>query len=175
VWDYLNSSAAKPSWYYFANVHGVCYFQDDAQVLYHLNLAGQITRLGEGWADYDGAIDKVYSLPTQYFGGYDRLKDVLYVIVVVRSETDTRVQLRYDTDYEKRVDDTPILSWSWRLSPRNLTHRCLSTQRFGHVAKRTPNCRHVRHFALVFGNNRYGEDLAIVSAQIYYRYSGKER
>jgi hypothetical protein len=175
VWDYEDSSAAKPSWYYFANVHGVCYFLDDANELYHLNVAGQITKFGVGYADYTTSIDKIYSFPTQYFGGYERLKDVLYVIVVVRSETDTRVQLRYDTDYERRVDETPILSWSWRMSPRNLSHRCLSTHRFGVAAKRAPMCKHVRHFNLTLGNNRFGEDLGVISAQIYYRYSGKER
>ena len=175
VWDYLYTTSSKPSWYFFDGVRGVSFFKDDVSILYHLDAEGRITRMGEGWTDYNEAIDKYFALPTQYFGGYDRLKDVLYVLITVRSDTDTLVQIRYDTDYETRKDLTPIWSWSWRFSPRNLSHRCLRPARYGHVAKRTPNCKHVRHFALVFGNDRVGEDLAIISAQIFYRFSGKER
>ena len=175
LWDYNVSTAGDPSWFYFTNVNGIAYFRDEAERLYHLDSAGRVTMFERSFSDYEGAIDKVYTFPTQYFGGHDRLKDILYVLLVVRSDTDTEVKLRYDTDYERRVDLTPILSFSWRLTPRNLARRCLSTSRFGHVAKRRPGCRHIRHFSLTLGNNTPREDLAIVSAQIYYRYQGKER
>ena len=175
VWDYQVSAANDPSWFYFSNVHGLAFFQDDENGLYHLNAQGRVTKFERSFADYGEAIDKIYTFPTQYFGGYDRLKDVLYVLVTVRSDTDTEVKLRYDTDYERRVDLTPIQSFSWRLTPRNLAHRCLASFRYGHVAKRACMCRHVRHFSLTLGNKVAYEDLAIVSAQIFYRYQGKER
>jgi len=175
LWDYEHSTAFKPSWYFFTDIHAVSYFTDEENCLYHLDAAGRVTRFERVFSDYGEGINKVFALPTQYFGGYDRLKDVLYTLLVVRSDTDTEIQLRYDTDYEKRVDLTPALSYSWRLSPRNLAHRCLAPARFGNVAKRTPGCRHVRHFSMILGNRITGEDLAIISAQIFYRYSGKER
>lgn len=175
AWDYSISSYQRPSWFYFANIHGVAYLLDDANNLYHLNAAGKVTRFARSFRDYGGAIDKIYSFPTQFFGRYDRLKDVLYVLITVRGDTDSHAQLRYDTDYESRLDKTDLLSMSWRLVPRDLSYRYLGTTRFGHVHKRKPGCFHVRHFAMTLGNNRPGEDLAIVSAQIYYRFSGKER
>ena len=175
VWDYHVSVAEAPSWFYFAGIHGIAYFHDEANGLYHLDVRGRVTKFERSFTDYGEAIDKVYTFPTQYFGGYDRLKDVLYILVTVRSDTDTEVKLRYDTDYERRVDLTPIQSFSWRLTPRNLAHRCLASFRYGHVAKRVCMCRHVRHFSLTLGNKVAYEDLAIVSAQIFYRYQGKER
>jgi len=175
LWDYHVSTANDPSWFYFSGVAGVAYFRDEERHAYHLDASGRVTMFERSFTDYGGAIDKIYTFPTQNFGGHDRLKDILYVLVSVRSDTDTEVKLRYDTDYERRVDLTPIQSFSWRLTPRNLAHRCLSTARFGHVAKRKPGCRHVQHFSLTLGNTTPGEDLAIVSAQIYYRFQGKER
>lgn len=175
LWDYEDSSAADPSWYYFTEIRGVSYFLDDRQLLYHLDALGRVTKFGPGSADYGGAVDKVYTFATQNFGGYDRLKDMEYILLSLRSDADTTVQLRYDTDYERRVDLTPIQIFSWHLAPRDLGHRYLSGHRFGLVAKRKPGCRHIRHFSLTLANNRAGEDLAILTAQFFYRYSGKER
>lgn len=175
AWDYSISSYQRPSWFYFSDIHGVAYLLDDANNLYHLNAAGNVTRFARTFRDYGDAIDKVYAFPTQFFGSYDRLKDVLYVLITVRGDTDSETQLRYDTDYESRLDKTNLHSMSWRLVPRDLSYRYLGVTRFGHVHKRKPGCWHVRHFAMTVGNNVSGQDLAIVSAQIYYRFSGKER
>ena len=175
LWDYSVSTVEKPSWFYCTAVSASAFFSDDASHLYHLDAAGGVTCFIRSFSDYGEPIDKLYAFPTQYFGSYDRLKDILSLLVVVRSDTDTVVSLRYDTDYERRVDPEPIRSYAWRLCPRNLSHRCLATARYGHVARRTPGCRHVRHFSVTLSNNAAGEDLAIVSAQIYFRYQGKER
>ena len=175
AWDYGISSTQSPSWFYFSDIHGVSYLLDDANNLFHLDAAGRVTRFDRSFRDYGGAIDKIYSFPTQFFGGYDRLKDVLYVLITIRGDTDSVTQLRYDTDYESRLDETDLRNMSWRLVPRDLTFRYLGVTRFGRVLKRKPGCFHVRHFAMTLGNNEAGQDLAIVSAQIYYRYSGKER
>ena len=96
-------------------------------------------------------------------------------MLAVRSDTDTEVQIEYSTDYETRTDLTPIRSYSWRMLPRNLAYRCLSVPRFAHVARRKPGCSHVRHFTMTLSNNTVGGDLAIVSAQIFFKYQGKER
>ena len=107
--------------------------------------------------------------------GFDKLKDVLSVLFSVRGDTDTRIQLTYETDYGIWKDPTPITSFSWRLAPRNLAYRYLSVRRFATIARRKPGSRHVRHFAMQLDNNEAGMDMSIVSAQIYYRYQGRER
>jgi hypothetical protein len=143
--------------------------------MYHLDNKGRVTAFERVFSDYGEAIEKVYRFPTQLFGGYDRLKDVLYILLSIRSDTDSDIDIKYESDYETRYDMTPVSTYSYRLSPRNLAHRCLSTSRYAFVAKRRPGCRHIRHFSMTLSNNKAGEDLAIVSMQIYYRYQGKER
>lgn len=175
VWDYSLSSFSNPSWFYFTAIPGVAYFHDDEHRKYHLNTTGWVTRFERVFSDYQNAIEKLYRFPTQSFGSYDRLKDIESILATVRSDTDTNVTIRYETDYETRQDLTPIQSYSWRLSPRNLAFRRLAVAQFAHTVRRKPGCRHIRHFSMTFSNSDVGCDLAIVSAQIFYKFQGKER
>ena len=36
-------------------------------------------------------------------------------------------------------------------------------------------CRRVRHYTMRLENNAIGEDLSVVSAQIFYNFQGKDR
>ena len=185
VWDYNDTSFEDPSWYYFTNVHGVAFFMDDSVVLYHLNGVGQVSKFERTFADYavmeDGElvsgypIDKLYTMPTQYFGTYERLKDITSLLLEVRSDTNTTVEIEYHTDYEIRKDRTDIRSWSWRWTPWILAQFSPIVQRYAKVVRRAPGCRHIRQFAVSLSNNTIFEDLAIVSAQVYYRFTGKEK
>lgn len=175
VWDYVVSSYNKPSWFYFTNIRPVSLFRDDEKGRYHLDGQGRVTGFSRSFVDYGEGIDKVYQLPTQYFGSYHRLKDVDSILLAVRSDTDTDITVEYSTDYETRADLTPIRSYAWHLVPRNLAYRCLAVPRYAHVARRRPGCRHVRHFAMTLYNSTPGGDLAVVSAQIFFKYQGKER
>ena len=174
AWDYALSPWKEPSWFLFTQVPGIAYLRAEGKT-WHLDDNGRLTVFVRDFLDYGGAIEKVYQFPPRAFGGYDRLKDVLWCIFAVRSDTDSEVDIRYDSDFETRWDKTQIRSLSWRLAPRNLAHRCLSRQRFAHVARRRPGCRHVRHFAMRLTNSQPAQDLAIVSAQVAWRYLGRER
>ena len=174
LWDYLLSAWKDPSWFYFTNIAGVAFFRT-VDKSYHLDAHGRVTVFNRSFLDHWQAIEKVYQFPPQFFDSYDRLKDILYCIFTVRSDTDSVVKIRYESDYERRYDATDIQSRSWRLSPRNLAYRCLSIQRFAHVARRNPCCRHVRHFSIRLENNEPAQDLSIISAQIYFRYLGRDR
>lgn len=174
LWDYLLSDWKDPSWFYFSNVRGIAYFRT-VDKSYHLDRHGRVTVFTRSFLDYNGAIEKLYQFPPQFFDTYDRLKDILYCIFTIRSDTDSEVRILYQSDYEDRYDLTVIRSFSWRLSPRNLAYRCLSSQKFAHVARRKPGCRHIRHFSMRLSNNEPAQDLAILSAQIYFRYLGRDR
>lgn len=175
LWDYVQSTFSEPSWFYFNSVSGVAYFQDDEHRAYHLDAQGRVTQFQRVFSDYEGPIEKLYRFPTQDFGSYDRLKDVVSVLASVRSDTDTDISIQYDTDYETRYDLTTLQSYTWRLFPRNLDHRCLRVAKHASVLRRKPGCRHVRHFAMVFSNNEAGTDLSVASAQIFYKFQGRER
>lgn len=180
LWDYSLSGFSDPSWFYQTNIHPVGFFMDEENTTHHLNEEGRVTRFGRFFTDYGEGIDKFYQFPVMYFGSYDRLKDVLAVLIATRSDTETEIAIRYDTDYETRYDKTEIHTWSWSWVPMDLGKQILGyynleAPRYAKVAKRKPGCRHVRHFSMALSNATPGEDLAVVSAQVYYRLQGKER
>ena len=174
VWDYVLSSAGKPSWFYFTNIRAAAFFLAD-ETVHHLSPSGRVTRMERTYADYNGPIDKVYRFATQHFGSYDRLKDVRRVVFQTRSDTDTKIRITYKSDYETRRDLTDIESFSWRLCPRDLTHRYLGVPQFALAAVRKPGCRHVRHFTMTLENHEAFRDMSLVGAQIYYNYQGRDR
>lgn len=174
VWDYILSSYQDPSWFFYDNIGGVAFFRHN-ETSYHLDMRGRVSVFRRVFHDYGQPIRKVYQFATQAMGGYDRLKDVLGVLFTVRSDTDTRMNITYTTDYEVRKDPTPITSFSWKLSPRNLAYRFLGVRRFSTVSKRRPGCRHVRHFSMRLESEELSMDMSVVSAQIFYRYQGRER
>ena len=175
LWDYSISSYTKPSWFYFTNIRAYAFVRL-LQTNFYLRATGEIVQFVRNFVDFDeNAIEKIYRFPTQFFDTYDRLKDVMRCIVTTRSDTDSETTLQYETDYEEREDATPLTNYTYRLAPRNLARRNLSTPKFAISHVRRPGCRHVRHFQMMLSNNVLGQDLSIVSAQIYFRYTGRDR
>lgn len=174
VWDYEISACSDPSWFYHTNIHAAAFFRA-GNALCHMDSGGNITEFRREFHDYGKPIEKVYQFATQSMGGYDRLKDITGVLFTVRSDTDTIVRVKYLTDYEERYDRTDVAACAWRAAPRNLAYRYLGVHRYAVVARRKPGCRHVRHFTMRLENNELRSDLSIVTAQIFYRYRGRER
>ena len=173
-WDYSLSEYKDPSWFYFTNIYGRAFITDDEEV-YHVDNKGRITHFKRVFADYGEAIDKVYQFSTQWFGSYDALKNVNSIIISCRSDTNGTTRLTYITDYEKREDLTTMNVRRWFLVPRNLTYRSLLGMGFAEVFRRKPMCRRVMHYAMRLENNNVGEDLSVVTAQVFYNFQGKDR
>ena len=174
LWDYSLSGYGDPVWFRFTDIPAAAFLTACGRV-WHLDDRGRVTVMRGGCRDYGGAIHKRYRFAARNMGSYDRLKDVIGVAFVVRGDTDTVIDVTYETDWERRRDAIPIRSWTWRMFPRDLAYRCLSFRRFATVARRRTCCSRVRHFAMELENNIAGMDLAVISAQIFYRFQGRER
>ena len=166
VWDYSVSTYAKPSWFYWTDIDAIAFLLDDHKRAYSLTRSGGLCLFGPYLSDSGKGIEKVYQFPTLHFGTYERLKNVESILLTFRGDTAATVSVQYDTDYETRADTTPVVVW-----PGN----DVQARRYVTVAKRKPACRHVRQFGLTLRNSTAGEDLALVSAQVFYRFTGEER
>lgn len=174
-WDYEISPPKDPSWFYLTNIDAVSMFKIESTI-YHLGLNGRVTVFNSSFSDYGKEITRRYRFATEYFRSYDRMKTVTSAIFAFRTDTTIKAKITYITDYEKRDDLTEVYSKSWSLVPRDLTHRDLSVDsQFAHVARRRPGCRHIRHFAVVLTSTAIGADMPILSAQIFYKYEGRDR
>lgn len=174
LWDYNISSYKQPSWFFQTGVKAVDYISE-REDMWHLNGEGQMTHFENVFMDYGEGIDKSYKFAVQNFGSYDRLKNVNSVLINIRGDTDSVTEVEYITDYETRKDLTDLKTFAWHLVPRNLEYRDLSGSGFCVTFRRKPFCRHVRHFSMRLSNNVAGQNLSIVSAQVFYNYQGRER
>lgn len=180
LWDYNISKWGDASWFFFTNVSPVAFWSDERHTTYHLRCDGDVSVMVRSFTDYGAAIENVYQFPVLNFGDYSRLKDVTTVLFETRSDTTSRVDIQYETDYERRNDKTYISTWSWNMEKMDLSALIIGwynvlIPKYARVSKRRPKCRHIRHFTMTLSNNVAGEDLAIVSAQVYYSFQGKER
>lgn len=174
VWNYEVSTYKKPSWFYYTNFKAKAFFRNEGDY-YHLDTDGKLTALALTYSDYDEPIPKWYEFPTQNMGSYDRLKDVSRAIFVTQPSANTRIDIQYITDWERRKDLTPIIAYSWRLVPRDLSFRYLGVGNLATTAIRRPGCRHIRHFTVRLTNDILGQDMSILSAQVFYKFQGRDR
>lgn len=173
-WDYVLSSYTNPTWFYHDGIAAVD-FAHDGTDLWHIERSGRITKFVRSFMDYGEPIDKVYRFPTQNFGTYDRLKNIKSVLFSTRADACTDTTITWVCDYGERVDATPIVSEIYSLAPRDLSRRNLAVKRYAFVARRKPGYRNIRHFSMKLTNNKPGDDLSVVSAQIFYTFQGRER
>ena len=180
LWDYVlspyyrNKSEGKLAWFYFDNIRAVTWIKtlDD---IYYGTTDGRWVRFIDRYNDFGEPIHQVYEFAVQNFETFETLKDVLKVIFVVRSDTNTTMEIEYKTDYERRMDLTPIIAYNWSLVPRDLRYRYLGVTKYAKVEVRKPGCRHIRHFSMALTNERVDSGMSLVSAQIIYRMSGVDR
>lgn len=175
LWDYTLSSVAAPAWFFYTNIEAAAFIKDGSS-LWHMDTAGKLTRFTRSYSDYGQPIHKVYRFATQSFGTYERLKDVLYAIFIVRGDTNTNIDVYYCNDY---VLDTRVSSIrsnkTWRLAPRDLSYRDLGVYSFATVAKRVFGSKRVKHFSMLLENNTAEADMCVIGAELFYRYSAAER
>ena len=178
LWDYAiswyNRGEEKVSWFLFDNIRPIDWFKTVSDN-YYIRADGKLVKFSTQFSDFGDVIHRRYTFATMNFGTYQYLKDVLKVVLAVRSDTDSAMTLTYKTDYEVRQDLTPILAYSRRLSPRDLTHRSLRTIPFSGTAIRTPRCYHVRHFQMTLTNSTINTDMSVISARVVYRFNREDR
>ena len=173
-WNYAVSGAADPSWFSHTGIRGVA-FLTELRRIWELTCDGTVAEFQRSFADFGAGIDKVYVLPPQNFGGYDRLKNIRSVLFTTRGDASTNTQIEYACDYGSRTDPTPLRVGAWRLSPRDLSRRDLRCSPFAFTARRKPGWHNIRHLRVKLFNNEAGADLSLVSAQIFYTFRARQR
>jgi len=177
LWDYEVSSYTDPSWFYFTGLGGNLFFSDPEHNTYLVGplptlpkpTIGGLARFKQGlYSDYGRPLYKYYQFAVQTLGSLTRQKDVVQVVFALPGDVPASVNLGYLTDLGARDDTTPLAV----TPPTQIT----GINPLGPViAVRRPDCRHVRSFSMTLKDNTADKGLAIVSAQVLYKYTTPER
>ena len=185
-WDYSISGYNNPSWFRHDNIKAVAYFRG-VGLLGYITAEGRVVVraeqtysdcvLGEDAEHTPGyaAIRKYYQFPVMFYDTYDRLKNVTSVVFSIRGDTNTAARVTYNCDYMDREDPTDLLSYGWQLVPRDLSAWSLAMFKYARTFRRKPCLKHIRHFSMRIEDNTLGNDLSLVSAQVFYNYQGRQR
>ena len=180
-WDYELSTWEKPTWFYHTNIRAKAFFKaiDREAKLWHIDAQSRVTEFVRNFEDYDGAIKKIYQLPYMSLGTYDRLKNIMSVIIATRYDRQQDIDIDWQCDYCVEKERNSIKSdIGIDLVPRNLSKRdWTNTLRgdFALVSRRKPGFKHIKHFSMKLQENKKGGDLALISVQVYYNYQGRLR
>ena len=177
LWDYEVSSYTDPSWFYFSQLGGDEFFRDAAHNTYHVGTIlktpaptiGGLTRFKSGlYSDYGNPIYKHYQFAVQTLGSFTRQKDVTQIAFALPGDIPANAGLGYLTDLGARDDPTNLVV----TPPTPIT----GINPLGPVVLvRRPDCRHIRSFSMTLVDNTADKGLAIVSAQVFYKYTTPER
>ena len=172
-WNYELSEHSNPSWFYHTHIVGIGFIPLPGDVLYEVsndeNLA-QLLSFEPIFEDYTytahTAINKVYRFPPRDFGSYDRLKNIKSMLFQTRGDYKTNTQIAYRCDYGSRVDATNLVV----VPPAGATQGS-----FAKNFRRKPGYHNIHHLGIELSNNTAGDDLNLISAQIFYEYRGRTR
>lgn len=162
-WNYELSKYEDPSWFYHTGILGVGFVPLANEELYEVTADGKVCTFEPVFKDFDDTpIPKIYRFPPRDFGSYDRLKNIKSIIVATRTDAPTNTQLKYTVDYRERIDQTNLV-----VVPGELN--------FAEPFRRKPGYHNIHHLGIELSNNTAGDDLNLISAQIFYEYRGRTR
>lgn len=178
VWDYglrgYTASEENLTWFYFTNINGRGTYEDERGKHYYFTENGSVVKFTPNeFNDFDQPIERKYTFAVQNFGTYEAYKDVLKIVLGVRSDTRSTFGLHYQTDWEERDDRTPIYVTPPGIDmlPYDLTDGYdFDSTVYAGWATRIPRTFHIQHFGMTIYNNVKDTDIGVVSAQIFYRY-----
>lgn len=174
-WNYALSTPEDPGWFYHRGVRASGLVPAEGGRLFSLLPSGEAAEFQSVCMDFEGPIEKVYTLPPRSLGGLDRQKTVKRVLFVLPGDANTNTRVTYTGDFGRRDDATNLIVSAWRLSPRNLARRDLACRPFPRVFRRHPGFHNLYHLGVRLSNSEPGVDMPLISAEIIYTMRGRTR
>lgn len=138
-------------------------------------MEGRVAVLISDYRDFGEGYRAIWRMPVRGFNIAHRLKTVVEMWVTVRTDTNTRIQVRYITDEEQNgvLEEEPILasSFSWRtFAWETFTWRVFA---FARTFRRKPKKKKIQYFAVEFENCDPGRDMNISGITLSWRTAKK--
>lgn len=138
-------------------------------------MEGRVAVLISDYRDFGEGYRAIWRMPVRGFNITHRLKTVVEMWVTVRTDTNTRIAVRYITDEEQNgvLEEEPILasSFSWRtFAWDTFTWRVFA---FARTFRRKPKKKKIQYFAVEFENCDPGRDMNISGITLSWRTAKK--
>lgn len=183
IWDYsiapymftgsTDSDAARLSWWKFDNIRGVGFLSDDGRLF--IVRDGRIIIFKNDFKDFGQGFRSVYQMPLRDFGMQNYLKTVIECWITVRSDTSSRIQIKYITENEPNgeqdSDDILVPGRLWKGFQWNSFQWLVIN--FAKSFRRKPNKKKIFLFGILLESNELGRDMDISALTLTWRRAKK--
>ena len=190
VWDYEASpymqsanpdlSAKALAWFYLDGVRAR-HFLDlsglpvGEGIGFGHEVNGFIVTFFEGYTDFGRGYEAFWRMPIRSFNLMNRLKTVLEMWVTVRTDTNTKIEIRYITEKTRsgEADPEPIVasSFSWRSFAWDTFS--WAVRAFAKTYRRKPKKKKIEYFAIEFRCDEPRRDMNISGVALSWRAAKK--
>lgn len=182
VWDYKdNFSINTPKnlrWFIYDNINANCFGVRNNELIYGHRNTGMICTFTNVLNDFGKPINGLWKSKLIDFGYPDWLKTINYIWYTCKANSSNEVNVNYYNDNGELlasvvVPGNKIKSFNWsNFNWSNLTWR---VQIFAPTIRIKPRVKRIKYFQIEFKNNKYNENLSIISLVIKYTMTKKVR
>lgn len=182
VWDYKdNFNINNPRalrWFYYDNVNANCFGIRNNELLYGHREKGVICAFTNVLNDFGNPINGVWKSKLIDFGYPDWLKTINYIWYTCKANSSSEVNINYYNDNGELlasvvVPSNKLKSFSWNnFSWNSFTWK---VQIFAPTIRVKPRVKRVKYFQIELKNNKFNENLSIISLVIKYTMTKKVR
>lgn len=180
LWDYeiapytitgqIDADAGNLSWWLFDNIDASAWMIDGTN-LYYGNANGNVVHFIDNFRDFGtDPINGLWRMPLRDFGFPQYLKTILELWITARSDTKTKIALRYITNnsFDGDEDYQPIIAGTFAWS--NFSWDAFSWQVINYMKtfRRRPNKKKILVFGVEFSNDETGHDLNVSGITLTY-------
>lgn len=183
LWDYnltpyqysgnIEEDAKRLSWFYFDNINANTWVIDGEDWYYGDRTTGKIIHFVNNFRDFGGAIEAYWRMALRDFGLSDMLKTVLEIWITSRTDTYSKINIKYITENGDVIDSQPITISSFSWASFAWDTFAWSVINYGKTFRRKPKLKKILYFAVELSNNDAGRDINILDLVIKYRQDRK--
>lgn len=182
VWDYKdNFSINTPrnlKWFLYDNIHANCFGVRNNELIYGHSSIGMLCAFTNTLNDFGEPIKGVWKSKLIDFGYPDWLKTINYIWYTCKANSSSEISVNYYNDNGELlasivVPGNKIKSFSWsNFSWDSLTWK---VQIFAPTIRLKPRVKRIKYFQIELENNKFNENLSIISLIIKYTTTKKVR
>lgn len=182
VWDYRdNFNINNPRalrWFYYDNINSNCFGIRDNELLYGHREQGVVCVFTNVLNDFGNPINGIWKSKLIDFGYPDWLKTINYIWYTCKANANSEVNINYYNDNGELlasvvVPPNKLKSFSW--SNFNWSSFTWKVQNFAPTIRIKPRVKRIKYFQIDLRNNKFNENLSIISLVIKYTMTKKVR
>ena len=172
AWDYqltpYQGAEDTLAWFPWTAINANTWLTVDRELYYGDRSIGHLVKFERSYRDFGNAINAVWRSKKWDFNLPDWLKTVTEIRFATRSDTYTKISIKYFDDNGEHIDteQPQVSTFSWAIFSWDTFN--WQVINFAKTIRRKPKLKKIGYFQIEFSNNEAGHNLSILNLIISY-------